>query len=492
MKHLSRFLLTLVLVITGAMTAYAQSKLSGQVTDETGEPLPGVTIMQKGTTNGVATNIDGRYTIILNGNKPAIVARYVGYAPVETQIKPGQTVLDIRLTPETNAMNELVVVGYGQQKKVNLTGAVDQVTNEVFDGRPTANVAQMLEGVVPNLNISMSDGRPIRSSDFNIRGTGSINGGSALVLIDGVEGDPALLNPADIASVSVLKDAASAAIYGARAPFGVVLITTKNPNAGKAKVQYQSIYSLQSPQNTPKMVTDGYEFASHFYDAWYGFNHTTPSSINKTQEFSMDWLTEYAKRKEEGNFGTVISDGSIGTKGRYVYYNDNLDSFDLLYKDNTFATTQNLSISGSDNKFDYYISGRFYHYDGLFDSDRQTDKLNQYNLRFKGGYQATSWFKINNNFEFSYSRYKMPRTYNEVNGNVWRNIIGEGHPSSPLLNPDGTQTYSGVYSLADFLYGDSYEMTTKHQFKNTTSFIAKLFKNRLTIQGDLTFRHTTT
>ncbi|WP_290098326.1 TonB-dependent receptor plug domain-containing protein, partial [Paramuribaculum intestinale] len=186
------------------------------------------------------TDLDGKYSIILKGKKPVITATYIGYATFEKAIAEGETVLDIVLKDQSQELSEVVVVGYGQQKKVNLTGAVDQVTSEVFEGRPAANVAQMLEGAIPNLNISLSDGKPSRSSDFNVRGTGSINGGSALVLIDGVEGDPSLLNPDDIASVSVLKDAASAAIYGARAPFGVVLITTKNPTVGKPKINYSS------------------------------------------------------------------------------------------------------------------------------------------------------------------------------------------------------------------------------------------------------------
>ncbi|MDE6542855.1 MAG: TonB-dependent receptor [Muribaculaceae bacterium] len=450
--------------------------------------MAGVTIMEKGTTNGVATDIDGKYSITLRGNKPVITASYIGYSPFEKAISASETVLDIVLKDESQELSEVVVVGYGSQKKVNLTGAVDQVTSEVFEGRPAANVTQMLEGAIPNLNISLSDGKPGRSSDFNVRGTGSINGGAALVLIDGVEGDPSLLNPDDIASVSVLKDAASAAIYGARAPFGVVLITTKNPQEGKPKINYSSIYSFQSPQNVPDVVSDGYTWAEHFYKAYYNYNFSNPSGINKTQEFSLAWLEEYKRRKETGNFGTVISDGTIGTKGRYVYYNEGLDLFDELYKKNTFATTQNLSISGSDKKFDYYLSGRFYHYDGLWNSDTQTDKFNSYNLRFKAGYQATSWLKINNNFEFAYNRTKMPLTASEGAGNVWRNIYDEGKPSMPLFNPDGTMTYSAVYGVGDLLYGNSYHRVSNHQYKNTLSFVADILKDKLKLQGDFTFQ----
>jgi TonB-dependent SusC/RagA subfamily outer membrane receptor len=134
-------------------------------------------------------------------------------------------VRSIRLQPDAKALSEVVVVGYGTQKKANLTGAVDQVTSEVFENRSVPNLSQGLQGVIPNLNLRPTDGKPISSPSYNIRGTTSIGqGGNALVLIDGVEGDPQLINPNDIASISVLKDAASAAIYGARGAFGVVLM----------------------------------------------------------------------------------------------------------------------------------------------------------------------------------------------------------------------------------------------------------------------------
>lgn len=381
------------------------------------------------------------------------------------------------------------MVGYGTQKKVNLTGAVEQVGKEVFQGRPSANVTQMLEGVVPNLNISLSDGKPGRTADFNVRGKGSINGGSALVLIDGVEGDPSMLNPNDIENVSVLKDAAASAIYGARAPFGVVLITTKNAEKGSAQITYSSNYSIQRPMNVPDVVSDGYIWAKHFYDAYYNYNFANPSGINKTQQFSTAWLEEYRKRHESGNFGTVISDGTIGTKGRYVYYPEGVDYYDLMYKDNVFSQSQNLSVSGSDGKFDYYLSGRYYTYSGLFDSKVQTDDYDTYNLRFKAGYQVMDWLKITNNMEYANNKYYNPVTYSEASGNIWRCIADEGHPSSPMLNPDGTLSYSAVYGVGDLLYGRSGMTTNNETYKNTTSFASNFFDNKLRFFGDFTYKH---
>lgn len=162
-----------------------------------------------------------------------------------------------------------------------------------------------------------------------------------------------------------------------------------------------------------------------------------------------------------------------------------------MYKKQVFSQNQNLSVSGSDEKFDYYLSGRFYSYDGLFDSNDQTDKYKTYNMRFKAGYQATPWLKINNNFEFSHNKYYNPITYSEGSGVIWRNIADEGHPSSPMFNPDGSLSYSAVYSVGDLLYGKSGITTKNEVMKNTTSFQAKFLDNRLRVNGDFTFKNTT-
>ena len=157
------------------------------------------------------------------------------------------------LVCQCQTLSELVVVGYGTQNKLNLTAAVDQVDGDVLKNRPMTNVSQGLQGVLPNLNIRLQDGKPNQAPSFNIRGTTSIGqGGSALVLIDGVEGDPSMLNPNDIASISLLKDAAAASIYGARGVFGVVLITTKVPEEDKTKKKLSGLHVLERSQNIRK------------------------------------------------------------------------------------------------------------------------------------------------------------------------------------------------------------------------------------------------
>lgn len=496
MKNISKIIMMFLLLIPftakAGRTGFQQDNknVTVIVSDNAGA-MPGANVVVKGTTNGGITDVNGALTLADVPSDATLIVSFIGYDSVEVPVGGRDKVIVI-LKDDVLTLNETVVVGYGTTKKVNLTGAVEQVTSEVFDGRPTANVAQMLEGAVANLNISLADGKPGRTADFNVRGTGSLNGGSALVLIDGVEGDPSMVNPNDIESVSVLKDAAASAIYGARAPYGVVLITTKNASQGKAKVTYSANYSIENPANVPDVVTDGYIWAERFATSYYNYNLSYPSGINKTQQFSTAWLEEYKTRHDQGNFGTVISDGSWGTtKGRYVYFPEEVDYYGAMYKNNVFSQTQNLSVSGSDGKFDYYLSGRYYYYDGLFNSKKQTDTYNSYNLRAKMGYQAAPWLKITNNFDLAYNKYYNPITYSEGSGVVYRNIADEGHPSSPILNPDGTLTFCGVYSVGDLLYGQSGITTANEVLKNTTGFNAKFFNNKLRINGDFTYKKTT-
>ena len=237
-------LINLILIMFCCCNMLAQNiTVTGQVVDVTSEPIIGASVVVKGTTNGTITDLDGRFSISVSPGATLIVT-YVGYVPQTIPLGEKNS-LSIILKEDSKGLEEVVVVGYGTQKRVNLTGAVEQVTSEVFDNRPMANVTQGLQGAVPNLNISLADGKPTRTSGFNVRGTTSIGqGGSALVLIDGVEGDPSMLNPNDIASVSVLKDAASSAIYGVRGSNGVILVTTKKGKKGAMQMNFNTYYGI--------------------------------------------------------------------------------------------------------------------------------------------------------------------------------------------------------------------------------------------------------
>lgn len=303
MKLFSKFILALFTILfSGVMLSAGENSVNDgvtvtvKVTDKSGA-MPGAAVQVKGTTDGEITGSDGTATLTGVASDAVLVVSFVGYQTVEIPVR-GRANISVRLE-DSLTLNEIVVVGYGTQKKANLTGAVDQVGSETFEGRSNANLTQMLQGQVPNLNLKFKDGRPNSSPSYNIRGTTSIGqGGSALILIDGVEGDPSLLNPNDIESVSVLKDAASSAIYGSRAPYGVVLITTKTAKQGKPTVSYQANLTFEQPTTIPDYVSNGFTWADHFYKAYYNYNFSNPSGINKTMEFSTAWLAEYQKRKD--------------------------------------------------------------------------------------------------------------------------------------------------------------------------------------------------
>jgi len=458
-----------------------QSTVKGVVKDKSGAPMPGVTITNLSSQKTTSTDVSGMFNIEAAIGQKLKLTR-VGYNEQVLIVNTAQ--LQIVMESKDTELEEVVVVGYGTQKKANLTGAVDQVGSEVFEGRVLANASQMLQGVVPNLNIIPADGKPNRAPSFNIRGTTSIGqGGSALILIDGVEGDPASLNPNDIENVSVLKDASSAAIYGARGTFGVVLITTKRAKSGKSSINYSGSGSFQKPIARPKFVTDGYEYASHFFTAYNAWNNysSIPSKLNKTQIFTMDWLNEFKRRKEQG----ITDEITVDDKGNYVYYG-NEDYYDVLIKDNTFVQDHNLSVSGNTEKLDYYISGRAYDYNGMYRFN--SDKYKTYNTRAKAGLQVNDWLRIANNIDYNYAKYRDPTTGGE-GGNIWRNIADEGHPSSPIFNPDGSLSFSAAYSVGDFIYGKNRTESENRDLRNTTSFETKFLNNTLRIKGDLTFRN---
>jgi TonB-dependent SusC/RagA subfamily outer membrane receptor len=319
----------LMIVMTGV--AFAQLKsVSGVVKDDTNSPIPGVSVLAKGTTIGTVTDINGKYSLSgIPAGVNVLSFTFIGMDPQDQPIG-SKTSINVVMKTSTVGVEEVIVVGYGTQKKANLTGAVDQVKGDVFENRPIANVSQGLKGVIPNLNIKLMDGKPNQAPSYNIRGTTSIGqGGSALVLIDGVEGDPSLLNPNDIASVSILKDAASASIYGARGAFGVVLITTKNPEKGKTSVTFSSSYAIKDPVKSPDFVTDGYTWVKMFSEAFVNGDGSFPQNINKTLKFSQAYLDEFKRRVESGQPYNKVDIDPV--TGEYVYYGST-DFYKELYK----------------------------------------------------------------------------------------------------------------------------------------------------------------
>ncbi len=493
---LSGFLLLLGIYL-GIQPLHAQvgassGSVTGMVRSEKGDPLGGVTVVATSSVNGfkagAATDTGGVFTF----TKLPAIGKYtfsfssVGFEPQtlsDYEIR-GNGVISIlvKMKGVAGALNEVVVVGYGTQKKANVTGAVSQVSGDVLDRRSIPNLAQGLQGEIPNLNLLPGDGKPVTSAVFNIRGATSIGqGGNALVLIDGIVADPSLLNPNDVASVTVLKDAASSAIYGARAAFGVVLITTKEPLKGKTTVMYSSNYSLKTPTTYPKVVSDGYQFALHFDSAFVGYKATAPTAINKTQPFSANYLANLKAHDADPTLPKVDIEG-----GNYTYYG-NTDWYKLLYKDHNGAIDQNLAVSGGTGKTSYYVTGRYYGQDGIFRYN--SDNYRMYNFMAKGSIELLPWLVVNNTTQFTSRFYHNPSNVEE-GGGIWRNIADEGHPTSMLLNPDGSLTYSSASTVGDFYYGKNGYNFNSQVIRNTTGFVARFFNNRFRVKGDLTFENT--
>lgn len=483
-------LLWLLMVLPG-FAQDNQPAVKGIIKNEKAEPLEGVSVLieNKKTQFKRTVQSDAAGSFVINELEAegsyTFTFTYVGYdRKVLTgyKYKKGEVItLSIKLEPASSAMEDVVIVGYGSQKKINLTGAVDQVSGEELENRSVPNLNQGLQGLIPNLNIVMNDGKPIQAPTLNIRGNTSIgSGGSALVLIDGVEGDPSMINPNDVASVTVLKDAASAAIYGSRGAFGVVLITTKAPVKGKTSITYSSSYSIKKPTTVPDMVTNGYTFAKYFNEAWTAWNDysQTPQNINKTVKFSQAYLAELERRDKDPSLPKV----EVNSNGEYVYY-ENTDWYGLLYKKNNGAIEQNLSFSASTDKASFYVTGRYYGQEGVFRFN--SDDYRMYNIRAKGSMQVLPWLRIDNNTDYSNMLYHNPLNVGE-GGGIWRNIADEAHPMAPLYNPDGNLSYSAAYTVGDFAYGKNGIDIDKRIFKNTTAFTASFLKDKLKIRGDFT------
>jgi TonB-linked SusC/RagA family outer membrane protein len=462
-------------------------RITGVVTGVYGEPIIGANVVEKGTTNGTVTDVDGKFSLDVPDNALLQIS-YIGYITQEIGVSAMGDDKNpiIRLREDTQILDEVVVVGYGTQRKVNLTGAVDQITSEVFEHRPITNVTQGLVGAIPNLNITMTDGKPTQSPSYNVRGTTSIGqGGSALILIDGVEGDPRMLNPNDIESVSVLKDAASASIYGARATFGVVLITTKPAAIGKTTVNYTANFSSKSPTTTPDNIVDSYPWAQGFSDAWsrWNDNGTTPTAVNKTMTFSPAYLAEIKRRWEDPSLPRIEINPVTGA---YEYYYST-DWYKELNKESFFAQDHNVTVTGGNNMASYYLTGRYNGEDGLYRYN--TDKYSMYNLRAKGAVQLTEWLQVDNNTEYSVMGYHQPINTGE-GSNIWRNIADEGNPLAPLLNPDGTLSFPAAYTVGDRYLGKSGADLQQKVFKNKTALKAEFLNKSLTLRADFTFQNT--
>jgi TonB-linked SusC/RagA family outer membrane protein len=414
-----------------------QKTITGKVTDSNGEPIIGATILIKGTSQGTVTDIDGNYTL---QNVPEDAILQFSYVGMETQEIPvrGKTVINVAMKEATELLEEVVVVGYGTQKKINLTGAVGVATEEVLQDRPISNIGQGLQGVIPNLQVNQNNYAPGLGSSFNVRGFTSINEGEPLILVDGVVQDPNLINPNDVESISVLKDAASAAIYGARAAYGVILITTKKgKKEQKPTLNVSSSHSVTSATNIPKYA-DSWEYITYMNTA-----SKNAGGSNYFDQRLMDHALKYYE--DPVNNLPVYYDPAIDTDGKYKYC-DNTDWAKELYK-NSALSQINANISGGTDKTQYYVSYGFMNQGGFLRS--YNDSYKRHNISVNVNTEILDWLTFSVRSRYTYGKEDHPSGGSNGNSGISEysgQLKNDLRPIMPVKHPDGNWAGQGQFT----------------------------------------------
>lgn len=435
--------------IARAMAAI-DKRFHGTVISSDGQgALPGVSVVIKGTSQGTLTDGDGNFDLEVPNDQSVLVFSFVGYISQEIVVG-NRTSVNVNLVADNKALEELVVVGYGTQKKVNLTGAVTQVQAKDLENRPLNNMSQILQGMVPNLNITFSTGQPGQGGNLNVRGETSINGGGPLVLIDGIPGDINRINPSDVETVSVLKDAAASAIYGARGAFGVILVTTKTAKSGKTTVSYTNNFGWSTPTVSTRFLTNGYEHVKLNDEA---FKRATGNTYTRYSEEDYAELEARRYDKVENPARPWVVVKNVGGKDIYNYYG-NYDWWKTLFTMTEPSRQHNLNLSGGTDKINYFLSGSVFEKEGIMRTN--TDKFTSYTLRTKVNAQLTPWLKISNNTMYFDSKYKYPGLEGGANANFVA-VTVHALPAYAPTNPDGTPTYNTLknnYSIGDGLFAN--------------------------------------
>lgn len=392
--------------------------VQGTVTDQASNGgLPGVNVLVKGTNRGTVTDVDGKYSINTNTPNDTLIFSSIGYVTQEVPVR-SRSQLNVTMAEDLQSLDEVVVVGFGTQEKVNLTGAVGVADGEVLEKRPIANTGEGLQGVIPNLNIAPRNGDPAQPITFNVRGYESINGGQPLVLVDNIPMDLNRINPNDIESVSVLKDAAAAAIYGARAAFGVILVTTKRGRDGKVRVNLDTQWSLARPIFNMDPVTDPHEFVLARNRANIRTNGV-PTYDDNMVEGTRAWSENPATAP-----AWAVVDGTLRFYGNNNYQEDIMTDF---------APTQqhNLSISGGTDSISYYASFGFLNKDGYLRYNNENFK--RYNILMRGEFKVKKWLTLEESIIFNSQNNDEPYFYNwDVN----INSLARVNPIQPIQFPD--------------------------------------------------------
>ncbi len=435
-----------------ASNVYQQTRIlvSGRILDSSGQPVPGASVIEKGTTNGVNTDIDGKFTISVKSGASLEVS-CIGYETISVAASEN---MSVTLKEDTQFLDEVVVVGFGTQKKVNMTGSVAAVdVDKAFGSKPITDVSKGLQGVVPGLSITYNSNDLNASPTMKIRGTGSINGDNTpLILLDGVEvPDLSFVNPDNIKSISVLKDAASASIYGSRAAWGVVLITSKDGSAVKDKVSitYSNNFSWNQPIGLPKYITDKEGVLAQLEEGMLAQKNVDGSRI---EAFGMyydtigkgitTWFDKYS-----GNLSNPVY--KYGEDYEFIegtpYYYRVSDPNKEIFK-TSFSQTHNLSVNGNTGKTNYNIGLGYTMNDGTLKAAKKND-VKRYNLNLSTNTQVKNWLNIGTKVMYVEKEYEYPYGYSQSKGATGLLYYVMRFPTFfPFGISDGSKLADGTYA----------------------------------------------
>ena len=497
MRLIKPIAVSLLLAFGGLISLYAQSRsVSGKVLDEQQVPIIGAAVIMAGEGSvGSVTDIDGNFALTVPSGDVTLNVTCLGYESKAVSVSNTQSMVTIILKEDSMMIDETVVVGYGTQKKVNLTGAITTVASKELENRTSHSLTNMLQGSVPGLNITTSSGTPGASGSINIRGVTSINDAEPIVVIDGAIGDLDRVNPNDVQSISVIKDAAAAAVYGARAAYGVILITTKSGSDkdGKAIVKYSGKFGWEEPTTSTDYETRGYwsvYTVDKFWQADAGKKYTTYTDYDMGQ-----LLARVNDKTEHPDRPWVVEDIRNG-KRQWVYY-ANTDWYHELYKDQHPVQKHSVSISGGGKAVRYFLSASYDKKVGVI--KQNPDVYQKYNLRSKLDFDINKWFKMSNNTSYFASSYSFPGVGDVENAFAY--AARHALAAFPLKNPDGSWVYttpmiSGNYNVANgrhIVYGNdkNFNMDKYNDFQNTTELKFTPVK-QFNITANFTYRNYTT
>ncbi len=492
MRQIKRIAVSLVLALGALLQLQAQNRaVGGTVLDASGQPVVGAVVMVPGTNNAVVTDVDGHFSIRVGAGEASLEVSCLGYTTQTLNVPAAQGSVSVVLQEDNMMLEETVVVGYGVQKKVNLTGAVTSVDTKELQDRSTHSLTNMLQGAVPGLNISTSSGNPGSVGSLNIRGITSINEAEPLVLIDGSEGDLSRVNAADVENISVIKDASAAAIYGARAAYGVILVTTKTgtEQGGRAKVRYSGRWGWEEPTVSTDFEDRGYwsvYTVDKFWATDAGKNYTTYNAHDMAE-----LLARVNDKTENPDRPWVVQEMRNG-RNQWIYY-ANTDWYHELYNDKHPVQQHNISVTGGNKDIKYFLSGAYDRQSGIIKMN--PDVFQKFNLRAKIDARLNKYMRLSNNTSFYSSGYNYPGGSSIQDSFAYASR--HGLASFPLQNPDGSWLYAtpmiaGNYNVANgrhllFAEGKARNQQNRSDLSNTTELKITPFKD-LTITANYTYR----